>query len=332
MALSLGLEWPWLLAAVAVGTVLLLAWWARRSAASTTQATIPLAHADAVRRLPRYRELVRRQRRLCLISLVGAVLLVGGAGIAVARPHTTRTAPPEEGPLDVMLCLDASQPVDSLNVDLLRQVRRTLDEEDGDRVGMTIWDGAAVQVFPFTDDYDYVRGQLRRAEGAFIGQTPDFFAGVEQPDAGTALVGDGIVSCVRRFGRPDVSRTRVALVTSDNSPQGSPAYSLPAAAALALEQRVRLVGFATSSLGDPSRMQARREFATAAVGTGGLFSVVGPGDGGPAIRDVLTATDQARRPERSGTTTDDVPLVGGLPAVAGLVLLGAGWAGRRGAR
>ena len=40
---------------------------------------------------------------------------------------------------------------------------------DGERLGLTVSDSSAVQVFPLTDDYDFVQEQLQVAKEAFDG-------------------------------------------------------------------------------------------------------------------------------------------------------------------
>ena len=190
--------WPWVLPTAGAVVLVLLLWWARRTGPRRSVA-LPVAHTATLRSLPRYRLLARRQRRLGLLLAAGALLVIAGAAFVTARPQTVETSPRESRARDLMVCLDASASMDDDNAVVVRELRRIVEQLRGDRVGMMIWSSAAVLVFPLTDDYDYVRGQLDRAERAFTGHPDGFYAGVDLPDAGASLIGDGIVSCARRF-------------------------------------------------------------------------------------------------------------------------------------
>lgn len=322
------LAWPWVLPAVAVAVLVLLGWWARRPRRAS-QAPVLVAHTAALRSLPRYRRLAQRRRRLGLLLVSGAMLVVAGAALVVARPQTLETSPRDSRARDLMVCLDASASMDDDNATLVRELRSIVGQLPGDRVGMMIWSSAGVLVFPLTDDYDYVRTQLDRAEDAFTGHPRGFYAGVDLPDEGASLIGDGIVSCARRFDGPEASRTRVLLVTSDNDPLGEPTYSLSEAAAYAAEHHVLVYGIGASSLGEPDREAARQEFAAVAAQTGGVFTLAGRADGPELISSRIQDLARARDTQPPRTTAYDSPYAGALVAGPGLLLLAAAWVGQR---
>ena len=325
MALIPGrLEWPWVLPLVLVGLGCLLAWWSRRAQARGP--ALLVAHSAALRSLPRFQTLARRQRRLGAILTVGALLVIAGAALAVARPQQLHTEPRESRARDLMLCLDASASMDDDNATVLRELGRIVDQLHGDRVGMMIWSSAGVLVFPLTDDYDYVRAQLARAQEAFEGHPHGFYAGVDLPDEGASLIGDGIVSCVRRFDRPAGSRTRVLIVTSDNDPLGKPTYSLTAATQYAAAHTVLVDAIGAPSLATPDRAQAREELAATASRTGGVFTLAGQQDGPELIASRIADLARARSAELPRTTSSDAPLAGGALALVGMALLVVAWA------
>ena len=290
---------------------------------------MPLAHAEGLRALPRFQQLARRHRRQGVLLVVGSLVLLAGAAVVVARPQYLETSPRESRARDLILCLDASTSMDDDNAVVVRELRAIVDALEGDRVGMMIWSSAGVLVFPLTDDYDYVRAQLDRAEQAFAGEPAGFFDGVDLPDEGASLIGDGIVSCARRFDGPAAQRTRVLLVTSDNDPLGTPAYSLPEAGAYAAEQRVLVYGIGAASLEEPDRAAARAEFADVAARTGGVFTVAGREDGPELISDRIRDLTRARDSRLPRTTTFDTPYAGAAVAGTGLLLLAGGWLGQR---
>ena len=318
------LAWPAALIVIGTGVVVLLAWWARRPRPAPAPPLL-VAHAEALRGLPRYQRIARRRRRVGLLLVAGALLVVSGAAVVVARPQVLETSPRESRARDLMLCLDASASMDADNATVVRELRRILDQLQGDRVGMMIWSSAAVLVFPLTDDYGYVRAQLGRAEKAFTGRPEGFYAGADLARSGASLIGDGIVSCSHRFDKPADTRTRVLLVSSDNDPLGTPAYTLPEATRYAARHQVLVYGIGAPSLEDPSREAARAEFAAVAAQTGGVFTVAGQSDGAQQISARIQELARARSSELPRTTAYDTPYAGALVAGAGLLLLACGW-------
>jgi hypothetical protein len=308
----------------------LLVWWSRRPRARRTTDRVLLAHTAVLRALPRYQRLARRQRRLGAMLVVASLLVVAGAAWVLARPQHLDTEPRESRARDLILCLDASASMDADNAAVVRELRAIVDQLHGDRVGMLIWSSAAVLVFPLTDDYDYVRAQLDRAQRAFEGHPAGFYDGVDLLGAGASLIGDGIVSCARRFDRPAAARTRVLLVTSDNDPVGTGSYSLPQATQYAAREHVLVYGLGAPSLDRPDRAAARVEFEQTATRTGGVFTVIDQSDGARMISSRIQALARARSDELPRTTSTDAPDAGGLVALGGLVLLTAvSWATRR---
>jgi Ca-activated chloride channel family protein len=323
------LAWPWVLPAVAAAVVVLLGWWARRPRRAP-HAPVLVAHAAALRSLPRYQRLARRRRRTGLLLVAGALLFVAGAAFLVARPQTLETSPRDSRARDLMLCLDASKSMDDDNATVVRELRAIVGQLHDDRVGMMIWSSAGVLIFPLTDDYDYVGAQLRRAERAFTGKPRGFYDGVDLPGVGASLLGDGIVSCARRFDGPAGARTRVLLVTSDNDPIGSPPlYSLPDAARYAAEHRVLVYGIGAASLAAPERRAAKQEFADVSARTGGVFTVAGQADGTQVIGRRIQDLARAHDPQLPRTTALDTPYLGASVSALGLLLLAGGWAGQR---
>ncbi len=323
------LAWPWALAAVGAAVLVLLAWSSRRPRSRRPATPVLVAHAAALRALPRYQRLARRQRRIGLLLVTGALLVVAGAALLVARPQVLETSPRESRARDLMVCLDASTSMDDDNGLVVQELRQIVDQLRGDRVGMMIWSSAAVLVFPLTDDYDYVRSQLDRAEQAFAGHPEGFYAGVDLPHAGASLIGDGIVSCAQRFDDTSTTRTRVLLVTSDNDPHGPRQYTLPEATRFAAEHKVLVYGIGAPSLERPDREAARREFSDASARTGGIFTLAGGADGAEQVSSRIQDLARARSSQLPRTTAYDTPYVAAALAAAGLALLAAGWVAQR---
>ncbi|MBS43915.1 MAG: hypothetical protein CMH83_12290 [Nocardioides sp.] len=325
--LDLGLRWPWVLPAAVVLVVVLLAWWSRRGRdRGRSGDPVLLAHLDRLRRLPRYAGLVRRRVLVGAWVTAAALVTLAGVALVVARPTQVEVLPPDERSRDVMLCLDASTSMDDDNAAVVGAVRDVLDGLDGDRVGLTLWSGAAVTVVPLTGDLDYVREQLDRAQQAFEGGDERYFAGV-QLSGGSSLIGDGVVSCARRFDLPTEERSRVVLLSSDNEPRGKSVYDLTAAAAFATERDVVVHAIGAPELGEGSAEERDRlgTLSTAVEATGGVVAVAGQDGSVDQIVARIDALEQQRVEEDPEPVRRDDPVPGALLAAAGVVLLGVGW-------
>ncbi len=326
------LRWPWALVAVALVVLVLVAWWSRpaRRARADAAGAVWLAHLARLRALPRYRSLVRRRRVLGLIGVVGSLVTITGAALVLARPQEIDLQSSDSRSRDIMLCLDASASMDDDNVAVVQAMQQIVGGLPGDRIGLTLWSGAAVSVFPLTDDTDYVAQQLDVAEEAFRTGDDSYFAGVQLSDPRSSLIGDGVVSCAQRFDQPESQRSRAVVVSSDNDPFGGGVYTLPEAARYAAERDVRVYAVAAPVLALPDRAEARTELEDATARTGGLFALVGR-EGGPT--EIVHRIDDLERravaePPRSVRRDD--PLPGVRVASAGVGLLVVGWLGAGG--
>jgi Ca-activated chloride channel family protein len=323
LTLPEGLTRSWALAAVGGGVLLLMAWWSRRGRVRGD--AVLLARTSRLRRLPRYQQRLRRQRRTGLLLTLGSLVLVAGSAVVLARPDVVETGRPDARSRDLMLCLDASPSMARDNLAVVREVRRVVAGLQGDRVGLVIWSGAAVVVFPLTDDYEYVDEQLDRAEAAFSGESDRFFAGVHLNDQGASLIADGLVSCVGRFDRPASQRTRAVLMASDNEPFGDSLFTLPQAAAHAEERDVLLYALAGSALAKPKKQAALEEFTEAARTTGGTLVQLQEEGGTDRLIDRIDDLEKARAVEPARPVSREAPALGVLLALVGALVLAVGW-------
>ena len=139
---------------------------------------------------------------------LAATTLMVSAVAAAARPVELTTIRPEQRNRDIMLCLDTSGSMSSADSAVVQVFAELAKEFDGERIGLTIFDSSAIQVFPLTDDYEYVQEQLKLAKDAFDGEpgSAGFLDGTWN-GRGSSLIGDGLacastVPGQRRRGSP----------------------------------------------------------------------------------------------------------------------------------
>lgn len=272
-----------IIVAVAVVLVALgigLALGLRRPGRSHAADTARIARAERLRRLPSFREaLLRRVLALTGILALGAVAVIT-AGVVAARPMSSQTIQPVNTSRDIMLCLDVSGSMTEVDVEVLSVFEELLDDFEGERIGLTIFNSSPVQIFPLTDDYKFIRSHLESIKNSFdyTDAVPEHWVGTLNGN-GASLIGDGLAACTMGFDRPDDERSRSVIFATDNEINGASIVTLEEAAAYAASKDVRV--FALNPVqGKDADVSA--ELAAAAESTGGAAF---------GLRDTTTVSD-----------------------------------------
>ena len=264
--------------AVAVGVGILLG--VRRDPLRVTDPAALVSRAERVRDLPSFHTAVnRRMALLAGILALGAIAVLLG-GVVAARPMAAQTVQPVNTSRDIMLCLDVSGSMSEVDVEVLSVFEELLDEFEGERIGLTIFNSSPVQVFPLTDDYPFVREQLQRVRSSFdyADETPEHWVGTLN-GPGASLIGDGLAACTMRFDHLDEERSRSVILATDNELAGASILTIEEAAQYARSKQVRV--FALNPVqGKDAEVSA--QLADAATITGGQSY---------ALRDTTTVSD-----------------------------------------
>ena len=322
-------RWPWLSLLLGAVVLLLLVLWLRPWRRPSRTGASYVAHAARLQSLPRYRTLVRRQVVLGACLTLAALVACTGAVVLAGRLQQRQTMTQEDRTRDIVLCLDASGSMAEVDADVLREFRAIISGLRGERIGLTIWSGAAITVFPLTDDYTYVLEQLNAAEKAFASgdvysdEYAVFTAGTVLDWDVQSQMGDGLASCVQRFDRNDEDRSRAIVLASDNEPIGQGIFSVPDAAAYAREKKVVVHGIAAPATAE--RPDAAEQFRTAVTGTGGTFSVLGADGSTKAVIDAIARLDAKPIKRPPLVQVLDRPQVGSVIVGIGLGALVLRW-------
>jgi hypothetical protein len=239
-----------------------------------------VSRAERLRALPSFRTAVRRRMTLLsgIVALGAVAVLLGG--VVAARPMAPKTAQPVNTSRDIMLCLDVSGSMSEVDVEVLSVFEELLKGFEGERIGLTIFNSSPVQVFPLTDDYTFVREQLRsvRASFDYVDETPEHWIGTLN-GPGASLIGDGLAACAMRFDHEDDERSRSVILATDNELAGASILTIEEAAQYAKSKGVRV--FALNPVqGKDARVSA--QLSDAAALTGGQSY---------ALRDTTTVGD-----------------------------------------
>lgn len=314
------LKWSWLpLVLGAIVVVWLVIWFFPTPFRRTPRKAVLVAHAQRLRSIPRFRLLARRRELAMLVRVVAVLFLIGGTILLSSRLTSTETHQPEVSNRDIMLCLDVSGSMTEYDEQLTREFSEIAQGLDGERIGLTIWNGVAVTVFPLTDDYDFVIEQLDVAAEKLGSYDYHFTAGTYIGGNKASLISDGLVSCVDRFDRPDEERGRAVVLASDNDPQGKPVFTLAEAGDYAADKDVVVYGLGTPGMAyDPG---ATEEFKGAVKATGGNLKIMGDDGSTAEIAEGINELEAARSKEPARVTVLDEPAIGTALVSAGVVLV-----------
>lgn len=252
-----------ILLAVGVGLFIGL----RRNARHREQPSAQIARAERVRSLPSFQHAVRR-RTVALVGVLAlGVLATAIGGVVAARPMSSETIQPTNTSRDIMLCLDVSGSMSEVDVEVLSVFEELLDGFEGERIGLTIFNSSPVQVFPLTDDYEFIRTHIASIRESFdyMEEIPEHWVGTLN-GAGASLIGDGLASCTMRFDHVDDERSRSIILATDNEVNGASIVTLEEAADYAASAGVRV--FALNPVQD-TNADISDELVAAAQATGG---------------------------------------------------------------
>jgi Ca-activated chloride channel family protein len=312
------LKWPSLPLPLlaAVGVLLLVVAFRRRGPVDA----LLVAHTERLRALPRYRTLARRELLTGALLTLGALVLVVGAVLLAARPIRVEVTQPDPGARDIELCLDVSASMDPWNRQVVDGFGRIVEDLAGERMGLTIFSGNAVTVFPVTDDYEFILERLEEAETAFRTTDYDYFVGAEARGERASQIGDGLVSCVQRFDEENRDgRGRAVVLASDNDPVGEEIFTLDEAAQHSVREGVVVYGIGTPDLAAaPARATP---FASAVESTGGSLAILGGDDQVDDVVAGIQRLERSRVERAPGATVLDDPAPAFWVTAAGLMLL-----------
>lgn len=262
----------WWMILVAVGAIVVaagigLALGLRSRARTSAGERARIARAERLRALPTFRSALRRRvLGLTGILALGAIAILS-AGVVAARPMSSQTIQPVNTSRDIMLCLDVSGSMREVDVEVLSVFEELLEDLKGERIGLTIFNSSPVQVFPLTDDYEFVREHLQSIRESFdyIEEIPEHWVGTLNGD-GASLIGDGLAACAMAFDHPDDERSRSVILATDNEVNGASIVTVEEAAAYASANGVRV--FAINPV-EGKDTDVSAELAKAAESTGG---------------------------------------------------------------
>lgn len=244
-----------------------------------------LANTKYIKEIPYYKELVKKYKIILYslqgICLVGIILSL----ILLSRLVSIEQITPKEYSRDILLCMDVSSSVSSLNKQLVINLKDTVKDLNNERVGISIFNTSSVLLVPLTDDYDYVIDRLDTLAKSFDAYDIDNNYDSEErinnleylengtlvgyETRGSSLVGDGLASCIYSFSKLEEDRTRIIIFSTDNEVAGNEIVTLDKAASISKSNNIPVFSIGTSLM----KSKEEAELKAASEKTGGAYYV-----------------------------------------------------------
>jgi hypothetical protein len=291
--------WEWLVPVVLVAAAaIVVALVAASLIRQRTSQRAPLVAAlGGIRLQPAFRRALRSYRSIVALGLVACVVGIGVAAVAASRPIATATMPQESRNRDIVLCLDVSGSMSRSDAEVLRTFDSLAKRFSGERVSLVLFDTSPLAVFPLTDDYLFIRAELRKVRD---GITSHAYSDGTSVESGSSLIGDGIAGCLLQFDRLDETRSRTVILGTDYKQVGRSVFRPSESLHIAAERQIVVHGINPETNASP----AGRQFESDILAGGGMYlpaTSFGTSDAVTAIVDSVTS-DEA-------TVTRSAPLV-----------------------
>ncbi|MBR3834980.1 MAG: hypothetical protein IKJ73_11705 [Lachnospiraceae bacterium] len=289
-----------------------------------------VANADFVEENPYYKKLMRQYKIFGSIAIFSLLLSTWASLVMMSRPVEVETVTEEIRNRDIFICMDISGSVDETNLELVDHLRTVVQELDGERFGITIFNARSVLLIPLTTDYEYIMEMLDDLERSFKESLvmTKYYDGEELTakeyeilmnfdyekyyfkyggtlsDVGSSFIGDGLATCLYNFSdletNPD--RARIIIMTTDNELNGEPLLTIQEAADLCTKHDVKVFGVA------PDHIMDEEIFKNAILSTGGGYYKTSDENAYKQLVNDIKATD-ATIIERTETIIYDQPEV-----------------------
>ena len=264
--MALVFPWVWYIGAPII--IILGLFLFKKKSTSTYQNGKRVANTSLIEEMDYYKKLYREYKILTGAAMFALLVAIAIGWVLLSRPAKVDTVSPELRNRDIFLCMDISDSVDELNLNMCDELKKVVEELNGERFGITIFNGQSVLLVPLTTDYQYILDTLDSLKVSFqesIGRSDlDYFTDDWSTlfykyegtlaEEGSSFIGDGLASCLYSF--PDLEtnteRSRMIIFTTDNELNGEPYVTLEEAAGLCRKNDVKVFAIVPEKVTDES--------------------------------------------------------------------------------
>lgn len=299
------------------------------------------AEADYIKQIPYFRRKMRIYKvlKFILSTVIIANLLI--SGFLMAMPYKTEVNEIKNMNRDIILCMDISTTVDHLNFELVGKLKDVVENLNGERFGIVIFNTSPLYLVPLTTDYEQVLNELDIIEEA-LELRDDFYNGsgtysdrlveldeyisagtlVGNAERGSSIIGDGLAAAALDFTNieEDPDRSRIIIFSTDNDLQGTEIITLPQAGQLCVDRGITVYGIGTEQMYPSDKTMMRNTVEM----TGGEFYY---GEDSRVVSNIIdniqehVASLDTIEYEISETVTPEIPFIILLISMACMILL-----------
>lgn len=290
-----------------------------------------IAHTRFIRNLPEYKKARKRYNILLTVAAILYAVTAGALTFLSSRPISVTESKEEKENRDIMFCLDVSGSMDSYIDDLADAFIDLVKHMDGERFGVTIFDGQYATVAPLSDDYTALLDVLEEFQDQSIFMK--YKSGLRMNSAGSSQIGAGLIGCVDAFDRlEETERSRSIIIATDNYGPDKPIATLEQAAYYAREKEITVYGLNIADYEDQEKIDSgttayrsttELDFQNATLITGGSYYAMNKitGKSPKGIIEQIMAQEAARYEGAGQLIRSDIPMVAAIISTIALVLL-----------
>ena len=245
---------------------------------------LALANTKPVRELPEYKSAKKKYNLLIIASGLLFLIVFVSTAVLVARPVSVSVAKPEYDTRDIMLCLDVSGSMTYYIEDLSNSFIEMVNGLEGQRVGVTIFDGVYMTLVPLSDDYGSILAVLEGLKTDFN----RYYSAIASVQSNVSEIGPGLVGCINGFDKlGEEERMRAVILATDNYASEAQPVNLTQAANYAKRYDIITYGLSTADTrsqadideanagGNKYESSNNKEFREAMLATGGSYYALG---------------------------------------------------------
>ena len=300
-----------------------------------------VVEARYLKEIPYFRRKVITYKVLKVILSLIIIISLSLSGLLMARPYRTEVKEIQNMNRDIILCMDISTTVDNLNAVLIDKLKNVVEDLNGERFGIVIFNTSPLYLVPLTSDYRQVINELDMIEEALDLRTA-YYAGragyssrlveldayisngtlIGNEQRGSSIIGDGLAAAALDF--PDVEerpdRSRIIIFTTDNDLMGDEIITLPEAGEICKEKGITVYGIGTEYMYTADRNMMKNTVEN----TGGKFYYgENPNTVEHIVEDIRKHVTSLDTSEFEITETDvpEIPFILLLISFASMILL-----------
>ena len=172
-----------------------------------------VAHTKVIKELPAYKAAERRYYLLLALAIICLITALFSTTVLAARPLKSELGKSRTKSRDVILCMDVSGSLESYQKAILSYYKSIIKQLEGERIGITVFDGRPANIIPLSDDYDALYDIIEDLEESNLKE----YLNTLNAGGLTSQIGAGLIGCINSFDNlTDSERPQSIIISTDN--------------------------------------------------------------------------------------------------------------------